>query len=189
MKQHIIATACCIFLSGPALAESLGEKTGVNSLVGVSPTTQDFVSEAAISDMFEIQSSKLAEDKQVDAQTKAFAEHMVNDHSKTTSELKTFVAKLNITVPHKLDSAHQSMLDKLKGLDGADFAKLYHDDQDSGHKNAVSLFKRYADGGDNPDLKAWAAKVLPTIEQHLKSAEALDHNDRAKADKTPVVND
>ncbi len=81
------------------------------------------------------------------------------------------------------------MLDKLNSLDGADFAKLYHSDQDSGHKDAVSLFKRYADGGDNAELKAWAAKTLPTIEQHLKSAETLDEADKMKTDKTPVVNE
>jgi putative membrane protein len=79
MKSVIATTTLCIFLSAPVLAQSIAEKTGVNSLVGISPSTQDFVKEAALSDMFEIQSSKLAEQKQVDPATKAFAEHMVKD--------------------------------------------------------------------------------------------------------------
>jgi putative membrane protein len=44
----------------PAFAQSIGERTGVNSALGLTPATADFVKEVAISDMFEIQSSKLA---------------------------------------------------------------------------------------------------------------------------------
>ena len=32
------------------------------------------------------------------------------------------------------------------------------------HENAVSLFERYADGGDNSDLKAWAGKDVTGFE-------------------------
>ncbi|MEA2865524.1 MAG: putative rane protein, partial [Bradyrhizobium sp.] len=62
MKRSIIALGC-VLLAAPALAQSAGEKTGVNSALGIAPTTADFVKEVAISDMFEIQSSKLAQDK------------------------------------------------------------------------------------------------------------------------------
>jgi len=62
MKRSLIAFGCLLF-AGPALAQSVGEKTGVNSTLGIAPTTADFVKEAAISDMFEIASNKLAEDK------------------------------------------------------------------------------------------------------------------------------
>jgi putative membrane protein len=37
----------------------------------------------------------------------------------------------------------------------------------------VNLYKRYADGGDNADLKAFAQKTLPTLEQHQKMAQDL----------------
>jgi len=175
--NKVVAMSLCLVFSSPALAQSIGEKSGVNSVLGVSPTTADFVKEAAISDMFEIQSSELAEQKAADPQTKAFAERMVKDHTKTSSELKTLVdnGKVKAEIPTQLDSSHQGMLDKLKSLNGADFTKQYHSDQDSGHKDAVSLFKRYADGGDNPDLKAWAGKTLPTLDDHLKMAQDLDH--------------
>jgi putative membrane protein len=62
MKRSLIALGC-LLLAGPALAQSVGEKTGVNSTLGISPTTADFVKEVAISDMFEIQSNTLAKDK------------------------------------------------------------------------------------------------------------------------------
>ena len=174
MKGTVIAFAC-VLLAGPALAQSLGEKTGVNSALGVAPATADFVKEVAISDMFEIESSKLAEQKG-NAQEKAFAQQMVTDHTKTSSELKGLVGngKVQATLPTALDSSHQSKLDKLKGAKEKDFSSEFDAMQVSAHKDAVDLFERYAKGGDNPDLKDWSGKTLPTLQHHLKMAEDLD---------------
>ena len=52
MNKLLLIAACCLLLAGPASAQSVGEQTGVNSTLGISPTTPDFVKEAAISDMF-----------------------------------------------------------------------------------------------------------------------------------------
>jgi putative membrane protein len=61
----------------------------------------------------------------------------------------------------------------LKSLKGAGFSSRYGSDQLSGHKDAVSLFERYAKSGDNPKLKDWADKTLPALRHHLEMAEAL----------------
>jgi putative membrane protein len=160
--------AICLLFAAPALAQSVGEKSGVNSLLGLSPSTADFVKEAAVGDIFEIQSSQLAAER-ADAPTKAFASQMITDHQKTSNELKAMVQD----IPTALDSSHQKMLDKLVGLNGADFTKQYQSDQVSAHKDAVSLFQRYAKGGDNAALKDWAAKMLPDLEQHFQMAQDL----------------
>jgi putative membrane protein len=157
------------------MAQSAAEKTGVNSLIGVAPKTADFVQEAATSDMFEIESSKLALERG-DAATKAFAQQMVTDHEKTSSELKALISggKVQAQLPAAMTSAQQDMLDKLKGLQGDDFIKQYHSDQESAHEDAVDLFKRYGEGGDNAELKAWAASTRPALEHHLQMAEDLN---------------
>ena len=175
MNKIIYAFAAGVLLLEPAFGQSMGEKTGVNSMTGTSPTTADFVKEAAISDMFEIKSSELAAQKSNGA-TKDFATKMIADHTKTSSELKKMVADgvVKAEVPTALDSSHQSMLDKLNGLSGNAFDKQYHSDQDSGHKDAVSLFTRYSQGGDNAKLKSWAGTTLPTLEGHYKMAQDLD---------------
>jgi putative membrane protein len=81
--------------------------------------------------------------------------------------------KVKAPLPAGLDSAHQSKLDKLKSPNGADFTKQYNSDQVAAHKDAVNLFERYAKGGDNADLKAWAGKTLPALQTHLKMAQDL----------------
>jgi putative membrane protein len=171
-KLGIIATS--LLFATPVIAQSVGEKSGVNSALGVSPSTADFVKEAAISDMFEIQSSQLAAQR-ANEPTKAFAAQMITDHQKTSNELKSIVqsGKADASIPSDLDSSHQKMLDKLKGLNG-DFTKQYDKDQVSAHKDAVSLFKRYAKGGDDAALKDWAGKTLPDLERHLEMAQNLE---------------
>jgi putative membrane protein len=173
MKRSLIVLAC-LLLAAPALAQSAGEKTGVNSALGVSPTTPDFVKEVAISDMFEIESSKLAQQKG-NAPEKTFASQMVTDHTKTSTELKGLVTggKVKADLPTAMDSSHQSKLDKLKGESGKDFSSDYDSMQVSAHKDAVSLFERYAKGGENADLKNWAGKTLPALKHHLDMAQGL----------------
>lgn len=174
--RNLALISICLLIGGPVMAESLTEKTGINSLVGVAPSTQDFVTEAADSDMFEIQSSQLALQKVSDAATKDFADKMITDHSKTSADLKNLVqsGKVKADVPASLDSSHQSMLDKLKSLNGSDFETRYHEDQVKGHKEAVDLFSRYGKGGKNAELRAWAEGTLPTLQHHLSMAEDLN---------------
>ncbi len=161
-------------LAWPALAQSIGEKTGVNAMTGTAPSTQDFVKEAAISDMFEIEAGKLAQQKG-SPEVRAFASHMIEDHSKTTTAIKNMVknGEVKAELPTSLDPSHQAKLDKLKTLSGDDFNKSYDDSQKAGHKDAISLFERYANGGENPKLKEFAIKTLPTIQDHQKMAQNL----------------
>ena len=173
IRHSMIALGCLLF-AAPALAQSAGEKTGINSTLGITPTTPDFVKEAAISDMFEIESSKLAQEKGNPGE-KTFASQMVSDHTKTSTELKGMVTggKVKADVPTALDSSHQSKLDKLKGESAKDFSSDYDSMQVSAHKDAVSLFERYAKGGENADLKNWAGKTLPALKHHLDMAQSL----------------
>lgn len=157
---------------------SIGEKTGVNSMLGITPSTSDFVKEAAASDMFEIQSSQLALTKG-DPKIKTFAQMMVDDHTKTSTELKSAAGKANAQVPTAMATSQQRMVDNLKDdSNSGDFTRRYLDDQVSAHEDAVSLFERYSKGGDNAELKSWAEKTLPKLREHLKMAQDLQNSAR-----------
>jgi putative membrane protein len=138
-------------------------------------STEDFVKKVAISDMFEIQSSQLALTKQPDADTKPFAEKMVLDHRKTSSELKGLVdsGKVKGKLPTALDSEHQTILDELKAKDGKEFDRQYDQIQLTAHREAVSLFDAYSKNGENPDPKGWAATTLAHLKEHMTMAEKL----------------
>jgi putative membrane protein len=180
MNKWIVSSACAALVLTPlAFAESVGEKTGVNSTLGISPTTQDFVTEAANSDMLELAAAKLAEGKG-NAEEKKFAEQMITDHTQTSKDLKGLIGSGDVkaTIPVKLDSAGQKKLDELSDAKPDDFAGYYDPMQVSAHKDAVSLFERYAKSGDNPKLKDWAGKTLPTLQHHLEMAQNLNEKRR-----------
>jgi putative membrane protein len=173
--KHILLTASLVLSAGGAFAQSATESTGVNSALGVAPKTEDFIMEASASDVFEIESSKLALQKGNDA-TKAFAQQMVTDHEKTTAELKALIVsgKVQGNPVATLTEDYKEEVDELAKLEGDEFSDEYVDDQVEAHEDAVDLFKRYAEGGENADLKAWAAKTLPALEHHYKMAQDLD---------------
>jgi putative membrane protein len=176
MKTTILALALAGFLTSTAFAQSVGETTGVNSALGIAPKTEDFIKEAATSDMLEIEAAKIAQQKG-NADEKKFAEQMITDHTKTSSELKGMVpAEMTSAIPASLDDSSQKKLDKLRDAKPADFASDYDPMQVSAHKDAVSLFERYASGGDNATLKDWAGKTLPALQHHLQMAEQMNDN-------------
>jgi putative membrane protein len=174
MKRILVATTC-VLLTLPALAETTSEKLGVNSALDIAPTTADFIGEAVAGNLFEIRSSRLAQ-QQGDAASKSFADRMITDHEKLGADLKDLIQskKIDVTVPAAPTEKQQAELSKLDKLKSADFDKQYRDDQYAAHKDTVSLFQRYAKSGDNADLKQWAQQVEPMLEHHLQMARELD---------------
>ena len=166
MKAPATLLACLVFALPAYAATSTMESTGINSALNLSPTSQDFVNEAATADQFEIKSAQLAQSKG-DASDKTFAQHILNDHQKSYSALKN----IEPNAPNALNFSKKKMLDELGRLSGAAFSKQFRRDQINAHKEAISLFRRYSEKGDNDQLKTFAAKTLPDLERHLQMAE------------------
>ncbi|WP_420142352.1 DUF4142 domain-containing protein [Sphingomonas sp.] len=146
-------------------------------------STPDFVTAAAISDMYEIEASKIALDKSKSADVKAFAQMMIKDHTATTAKLKATLASANVqaTPPTALDDRRQGLIDNLKSASAADFDKVYLDQQTAAHQEALTVMKSYADDGDTPALKTLAAETAPKIQMHYDAVRKLD---RGGADGT-----
>jgi putative membrane protein len=168
MKPTLSLASICVVLASVAFAQTPPSSSGT-------PSAQDFVNKVAISDMFEIQSSQVALSKQPDGDTKPFAEKMVQDHQKTSTELKALVevSMVKLTLPASMDPEHQKMLNELTLKNGKDFDQSYDQIQVKAHRDAVALFEAYSEGGDNPELKSWAAKTLPDLKEHLAMADKL----------------
>jgi putative membrane protein len=146
-----------------------GVATAVNSVsnaVAGKPTEEDFWNKAAEGGMAEVELSKAAQTKAQSADVKKFAQTMITDHTKANNELKALATKMNITLPAELNSTHKSTMDKLNSLSGADFDKAYVDAMVKDHNDAVNLFQAESDGGTTADVKAFAAKTLPTLKSH-----------------------
>lgn len=129
---------------------------------------EEFVKTAGTAGMFEIESSKIAATKAKNADIKSFAQRMITDHTKAAEELKAATKKAGpkYNVPTALDPNGQKMMDELNAADPAKFDSIYVRMQTQAHKDAVALFDSYAKQGDEPALKEFAAKTLPTLQEH-----------------------
>jgi len=132
---------------------------------------QPFAREAAIGGMAEVALGNLAKEKASSADVKQFGDRMVTDHGKANDELKQWAQQKHVTLPAAIDGKHQATHDRLAKLSGEAFDKAYMSDMVMDHQHDVAAFKREAASGKDPDLKAWAAKTLPTLQDHLKMAQ------------------
>lgn len=173
MIGFALIIASSFMLAGSAHAQSFFERVGINSAFGISPSTQDFVTQIAQSEMFQVEISTLAQARG-SGRIKQFAEKMLEEHKATSSQLKALVVSgsVRVTIPATLSSIYQTKLDKLKNLRDVDFEKEFDQAQVDLHKEIISLFERYGSGGSHPDLKIFAYKHLQHILQHWGLARA-----------------
>lgn len=151
----------------------------------------NFVDKAAASDLFEIESSKIALQRSNDPAVKRFARMMIQAHTKTTKALKRTVADSGqpLSPPTALPSDLQAKLDDLNKASAQDFDKTYINDQIDGHQATLDVMQRYAQDGDVAPIKELAAKTAPTVQEHLTMAKSLkdtlDKSGGAQAQANP----
>jgi putative membrane protein len=133
-----------------------------------------FVKDALVGGMTEVELGKVAVEKASSDAVKQFGQKMIDDHSKANEELRQIASKEQISVPDSLDSKHQSRVDKLSKLSGADFDRAYIKDQLKDHQKDVQEFQMEAQSGSDPDVKSFASNTLPTLQEHLNMVKDLD---------------
>ena len=139
-------------------------------------TDGEFVARAAMGDMFEIETSKLALTRSQDPDVKAFAQKMIRDHQTSSDRLQGILGQSGAPaqMPSSLDAMHRQKIARLETAQGKAFDAAYRDVQMEAHAEAVQLYTAYSKSGSNPALKAFATEVLPTIEMHHKQVGQLD---------------
>jgi putative membrane protein len=143
--------------------------TPASDNVKVSHKTKKFIEDASEANMFEIDSSKIAATKSANQQVKDFANKMITDHTKAGSDMTAAISSNpaeQALVATKESSKHQRILDNLNKDDAASFDKDYVNAQVDAHKDAVDLFTKYSDKGDDASLKTFATNTLPVLKQH-----------------------
>ncbi len=140
----------------------------------VSLGDKQFLKNAAQSDLFEMEGSKLALKKSGNNEVKAFANHVVEDHTKASNELKALAAKKGVELPTKPSLLQRSSLKLLGMYKGSGFDDSYAENIGvDAHESAVEDFSEAAEDADDAEIKAFAQKTLPTLKQHLEMAKAL----------------
>jgi putative membrane protein len=155
-----------------ALSAAVACATGT-AFAAPSAADTDFVKKAAQAGTAEVAAGNMAVSKGQSESVKTFGQRMVTDHSKAGEELKAVATKSGLTLPSTVSSEQKAAAEKLGKMQGADFDKAYAKQMVSDHQEAVALFQKEASSGNDADLKAFAQKTLPALQEHLKMAQTL----------------
>ena len=139
-------------------------------------TAHGFVESAAIGNEFEIESSQIAVQRSMNDTIRQVAQHMIDDHKKASDDMTAALQQSSTPIAGPdahLDAKHQAMLNDLNNKSGKEFDMLYVKDQVDAHHEAVKLFGNYATQGSNMQLKDFAAKTLPTLQEHQQQIEQI----------------
>ena len=137
-------------------------------------TDAGFVTKAASSGMHEVELGRIAQENAANGEIKKFGERMVTDHGKANKDLMDAAKKANIPVPDKMLDEHVKHIDRFKKLKGSEFDQAYIKHMVESHTKGSALFERASKEARDPGLKAFAAKTLPTIKEHLELAQKLE---------------
>jgi len=129
-----------------------------------------FVKEAVAGSLTEVALGRLAVSKGSQGRVKEFAERMIADHSKAAAELQAVASRRGWEVEKEAPKdAHA----ELHAATGSEFERLYAETMVKAHERTIAKFEDYAEDGSDTELKAWVAKALPTVREHLRMAKAL----------------
>jgi putative membrane protein len=151
-------------------SKATGEGAGMGSMTS---QDHDFIMDAAMGGLMEVELGRVAAQKGMSDAVKQFGQRMVDDHSQANSELMSLASSKGITLPTELDAKHRAEVTKFSAMSGAELDREYTKMMVSDHRKDVSEFEKESTRGTDADLKAFATKTLPTLQEHLRMAEAL----------------
>jgi putative membrane protein len=201
MNKLALAISVCCLTGGLAVAQDTGTSTtrqsGTPGTTGTTGTTgtagetrtadasgmqrskmdsAEFAKKAGAAGMAEVEAGKLGSQKATNPEVKAYAKKMVEDHTKANKELMAAAKSKNLEVPTEPDMMHKGMMEKFERQKAdADFDHDFMQQMVRDHKAVVELFQQAStDTGVDPELRAWAKKHVPHLQEHLKEAQALE---------------
>jgi len=162
MKIRILTlTAVAVALGVPtARAQGTASRAAVNDSL--------FATAAALGGMAEVSISELGAQKATDPELKRFSQQMIDEHTRMNADLTTLATRKQVALPRAVDARALFCAQRLQGLSGEEFDRCYAKAQLVAHMDSVATFEAEAERGQDPDMKALAAKALPRIKEHLK---------------------
>jgi len=140
----------------------------------LSHADREFIEDAARGGMAEVELGQFAQQHASGDPVKQFAARMVKDHSKANEELRQLAQEKGVTMPSGPSHMDNHEMSKLAKLTGADFDREYMDNMVKDHEKDVKEFRKQAEKAKDPDVKNFAAKTLPTLQEHLQMAQNAD---------------
>jgi putative membrane protein len=144
-----------------------------NTMDSTNRPDEKFLKDFAQANAAEVETGKIAQEKAQNAEVKAFAKHMVDDHSKTIGKVESIASKANVDVKAKPDLIQKAKATLLENRDGANFDAAYMKAMVNDHEKVVEMLQKEIREGQDPSVKQLASQALPDVQKHLKMAQDL----------------
>jgi putative membrane protein len=154
-------------------AQSAAVGATAAATAGATNSTDAFVTNLAIGNMYEIQAGQIAAAKAKDPAVKAFGKMMVTEHTAMGKEAEPAMTASGKPIPPALDERRKGLIDNLNAAKPEEFDKAYMSQQEAAHDETLTLLKGYADGGDDAGLKTVASGAIPKVQAHLDKAKEI----------------
>lgn len=157
-------------------ANSIAVASPTATPVRAEPPRQDdgaFAMNGAQANMAEIALGRLATQKSQNPEVKRFVQRLIADHTQANTALKPLASKKNITLPPDVKPEQKATYDRLAKLSGAEFDREFMALMVTNHQKSEAAYQAESTNGADPELKAFAAKLLPTIEEHLRMSQEI----------------
>lgn len=164
----IVAQAQQSQSQSPAQSQAQGQQQ-----TRLSQQDQEFARKAAVGNIFEVETARIAVEKSDSEQVQDFARRMIEDHSTAQDQLVTLARQEDFTPPVELDQEHQQKLQKLRNASGEEFNRQYIEGQITAHRQTIDLFNTEVEQGKNPQLQDFARETLPILRTHLDMATSI----------------
>jgi putative membrane protein len=145
-------------------------------MTGQEFTPEQFIQNVASIGMFEVESAKLAQEKAQDEEIKQFAQELERDHQQANEELRQIAQEMEVEFPQEMMEPHRQALDKLRQASGSQFDQQFHQMQLQAHEETVRYFQTADQRIQEPELKQYVQKTLPTLREHHEQIQSHQHS-------------
>lgn len=182
----LIAAGYMIWSCGQVASEDkiseASAKTKVHEAAG-KERNGEYLAKFARQGIFELELNKLAAEKATRSLCRELAARMVTHHTEINKELIVLAAAKKIKLPSEMSEKKLEKIHALNEKDELVFDKAYLERLIKDHQKSVELLKKIAENTKDADIKEWADKTLPRIQQHLEEAKKIDE---MMSDKEPA---
>ena len=140
----------------------------------LSAADRAFIAKVSQGGMFEVEASKVANQKAHEQDVIDVSLYEVHDHEFVGAKLKSIASSLGVNFPSALNADFQQRVNRLSSLSsGKEFDDAYIKEMDVIHAIDVQAFAEQAKNGQNPALKAFAAETVIIVRRHIGALQAV----------------
>jgi len=180
LSNTLFGLGLSVLAAGAAAAqgtarETPGQKPSAPPQVQITPQENALLDQLHGANIREIAAGKLAQRHAESPEVKQYGEHLVKEHSQADQELWSLARQAGV----KLPEVGPGKLDQLERLRGKDFDRAFLNAMVKDHEKVIAHLRETRPQVNNPEVRAFVDKTLPTLQHHEQQAKKLSSSDRS----------